>query len=275
MTHKSAGRLLAIGLLFLGAVVFVIKYSTSRIAAEPAPGAVWVEPTTGMKFVWVPSGCFNMGAEDDEESQKPVHRVCLKGFYLGQFEVTQAEYEKTVGVNPCAQACDRYLGPDRAVTHVRWEDAQNAAQILGRRSGKQIRLPSESEWEYACLAGGRHKRYCGDGQLSALAWIGQSRYGPALDRPQVVGGKQANAWGLFDMMGNVSEYVQDCWHGNYNDAPADGTAWMGGYCDARLYRGGSWDTSDQVVATARGHLEKDADPLSWRSNGFRLVMSVE
>lgn len=269
MSAKPMRWLLVGGMLALASVA-ALTYFGMRKASEPAPGSAWVEPVTGMQFVWIPSGCFNMGSEKDRDDQKPVHSVCVSGFYLGKYEVTQGEYERIVGTNPCATTCTRYLGSDRAVTNVQWEDAQNMAEALGQSSDNKFRLPSEAEWEYACLAGGLHKDYCGEGRLKDLAWIEQSRHGPNLDRPQSVGGKKPNAWGLFDMMGNVSEYVQDCWHGNYNGAPQDGSAWIAdGYCYARITRGGSWETYS-IPATRREYREVDSE-LIVRSNGFRLV----
>lgn len=247
------------------------KYSGLRKPGEPAPGSAWVEPTTGMQFVWVPSGCFDMGSEKGNDNEKPMHRVCINGFYLGKYEVTQAEYEQIVGSNPCEKECDRYLGPDRAVTNLRWNDAQNMAESLSQRSATKFRLPSEAEWEYACRAGGLHKTYCGEGRLEDLGWIDRWRYGPNSDRPQTVGEKKPNAWGLFDMMGNVSEFVQDCWHGNFNGAPRDGSAWIAdGYCYGRVVRGGSWKTADSIKATNRWYREGDSNSVEL-SNGLRLV----
>lgn len=270
MNTKSMQWLL-IGCMLMLTSAAAFKYFSTRKPIEPAPGSAWVEPTTGMQFVWVPSGCFNMGSEKDHDNQKPVHRVCIKGFYLGKYEVTQGEYEKIVDTNPCATKCTRYLGPDRAVTNVTWNEAQHVTEALSRGSSNKFRLPSEAEWEYACRAGERHKDYCGDGRLKEIAWIEQSRHGPNLDRPQSIGGKKPNAWGLFDMMGNVSEYVQDCWHGNYNGAPKDGSAWIAdGYCNGRVTRGGSWEDSDSIKATSRQYREFDSEFIE-RSNGFRLV----
>jgi formylglycine-generating enzyme required for sulfatase activity len=260
-------RWLGGGFALLVAVVVAWHYAGKSRLVEPAPGSAWIEPGTGMQFVWVPSGCFDMGAHDGRDSDKPVHRVCVKGFYLGKYEVTQAEYEKIVGTNPCAVQCDRYLGADRPVTNVQREDAQRMAALFSKRAGNRFRLPSEAEWEYACLAGGRHKEYCGDGSLRELAWL----YGDA-DGPKAVGGRQPNAWGLSDMMGNVHEYVQDCWHGNYVGAPRDGSAWTkDGYCMAQLHRGGGFDTLKGITATNRFSLEADMEPVNLMSKGFRLV----
>lgn len=268
MNTRFKGWILIVVSLVL-ALLAIWKYFSKP--SEPAPGTIWIEPNTGMQFVWVPTGCFNMGSEKNHDDQKPVHRVCLKGFFLGKYEVTQGEYEKIVGTNPCATKCTSYLGSDRAATNIGWKEAQYVAEALSRISDSKFRLPSESEWEYACRAGEQHKDYCGDGPIKEIAWIAQSRYGPNLDRPQSVGGKKPNAWGLFDMTGNVSEHVQDCWHGNYKGAPEDGSAWIAdGYCHGRVNRGGSWDSSENVNATFRRHREFDSELIE-RSNGLRLV----
>ena len=262
---------MAVALLAIAAFAAWNYFGAPRKPAEPPPGFPWFEPTTGMPFVWVPSGCFNMGSDKDHDNQKPMHRVCIDGFYLGKYEVTQSEYERIAGTNPCATTCQRYIGPDRAATNIRWDDALLAADALSRSSGSKFRLPSEAEWEYACRAGELHKVHCGEGPLKDLAWIDQNRYGPNLDRPQSVGGKKPNAWGLHDMMGNVSEFVADCWHGNYNGAPKNGSAWIAdGFCNGRVVRGGSWESSDAATARSRRYREADSELIE-RSNGFRLV----
>jgi formylglycine-generating enzyme required for sulfatase activity len=262
-------RLLAGGIFLLFLTVAAVKYSGGeKKLFEPAAGTIWTEATTGMQFVWVPSGCFDMGSEKGRDNEKPVHRVCLKGFYLGKYEVTQAEYEKIIGSNPCAVKCNNYLGPDRAVVNLYREDAEILAEKFGALTANRFRLPSESEWEYACLAGGQHKEYCGEDRfLNNLGWIGGYTYGP-----KPVGGKKPNAWGLFDMMGNANEYVQDCWHGNYVGAPNDGSAWIdGGYCHARMFRGGATQSHDSTKATFRMSIEKDMDPAMFMDMGVRLV----
>lgn len=270
MNSKSFLWLLVGGLSVLALALAFKQFGIPKLG-EPVPGTAWVEPSTGMQFVWVPSGCFDMGSNTGDDDQRPAHRVCVKGFWLGKYEVTQAEYEQVVGSNPCTTKCPRFVGPDRAVTNVHWDEAQKMAEAFSRRSGNRFRLPSESEWEYACLAGGRHKVYCGDGQVEELGWVDRWRYGPNSNHPQPGGRKKPNAWGLFDMTGNVTEHVGDCWHGNYNGAPSDGSAWIAdGYCYARVYRGGGWKMSDTIKATTRRHRERDSesDPDGF---GFRLV----
>lgn len=231
------------------------------MAAEPALGDPWNEPTTGMRFIWIPGGCFDMGAADGEDSEKPVHKVCVRGFYLGVFEVTQAEYRKVLGNNP-----SNVSGTQLPVESVTWVQATQMAQKLSQAGGATLRLPSEAEWEYACRAGGQHALYCGEGKANELARF----YNNSNEQPWPVGGRKPNAWGLYDMSGNVWEWTQDCWHQTYVGAPADGSAWVtGGDCKNRVARGGSWGTvAGSVRAAARNWNEATN---FFTDTGFRLV----
>ena len=232
--------------------------------AEPAAGTPWVEPNTGMEFVWVPSGCFEMGSNDGVESEQPVHRVCLKGFYMSKYEVTQAQFERVSGKNP-----SRFKGADRPVEQVTWDDAGEMAMKLGAKSGSELRLPSEAEWAYACRAGGRQASLCGADEPSGVAWYRANSQG----QTHPVGAKQANAWGLYDMSGNVWEWTQDCWHVSYRDAPTDGSAWLsGGDCGSRVVRGGSWSSEARSTGAAKRSWESPGE--RYDVQGFRLVRTL-
>ena len=100
--------------------------------AEPAAGTIWKEPKSGMEFVWIPSGCFDMGSNSGETFEQPVHKVCLKGFWLGKDEVTQEQYQQLVGTNP-----SDFKGPDRPVDSVSWDDANSYAEEMAYRTGLQ------------------------------------------------------------------------------------------------------------------------------------------
>lgn len=231
--------------------------------AEPTAGTAWTEPTTGMQFVWVPSGCFNQGSTEGTRKEAPVHRVCVRGFYMGKYEVTQEQYEKLMGNNP-----SDFKGPKQPVERVAWTDALAAAQKLARQSGTTIGLPSESQWEYACRAGSQNDTYCGAGDISDLAWFSDN----SNDTTHDVGGKRPNAWNLYDMTGNVWEWTQDCYNDSYEGAPTDGSAWGTGDCDDRVTRGGGWN---RAASRARFSY-RGADGSDHRDNniGFRLARTL-
>jgi len=215
--------------------LFLLVLGVGQVLAEPAAGTILKEPNTGMEFVWVPSGCSNMGSNDGETFEKPVHLVCVKGFWLGKYEVTQKQYQRIMGINP-----SDFIGPDHPVDQVSWDDAVVYTLAYRKLTGVPMRLPSEAEWEYACRAGGLHEKYCGDGNPAELAWTGSNTdYSTS-----PVGKLHPNALGLYDMSGNVWEWVQDCWNLNYTDAPHDGSAWLTGNCNRRVARGGAWDVND-------------------------------
>ena len=188
------------------------------------------------EMVVIPSGSFEMGSNDGYAEEKPVHRVTIsRSFALGKYEVTQGEWHALMGSNPSAfLSC----GDNCPVERVSWEDAQEFIRRLNAKTGEHYRLPSEAEWEYACRAGGRHQ-YCGSDTIDSVAWYLRNS-GSTTHR---AGTKSANGFGLYDMSGNVYEWVQDCYNDSYAGAPSDGSAWESGDCRRRVLRGGSWDHS--------------------------------
>ncbi len=234
-----------------------IQNSGKRVA-----GTLWVEPKTGMEFVWVPTGCFQMGG--DRSDAQPIHRVCVNGFWMGRHEVTQAQYEQIKHFNP-----SKFIGPNRPVEQISWHFATRYVESMSYITGTRVRLPSEAEWEYACRAGGAHKMYCGSGSdPGRLAWYDANSNG----WPHDVGQLAPNDWGLYDMSGNVWEWTQDCYNKNYIGAPADGSAWESGDCSKRIYRGGAWyNNPGNLLAASRNNNDTD----SYISNiGFRVVREI-
>ena len=187
------------------------------------------------EMVVLPAGSFEMGSYEGNAEQ-PVHRVNVPSFLIGKNEVTQGQWKAVMGSHPSYFAS---CGDDCPVERVTWNDAQEFAQRLSQKTGKQYRLPSEAEWEYAARAGSSTKWSFGDAeyQLGEHAWYG----GNSQRTPQRVAQRRPNSLGIFDMHGNVWEWVEDCWHDNYYGAPTDGRAWTtacnGNY---RVLRGGSW-----------------------------------
>jgi formylglycine-generating enzyme required for sulfatase activity len=244
--------------------VMLMLAAGQATAAEPAAGTTLKEPKTGMEFVWVPSGCFNMGSNDGERFEKPVHPVCVNGFWLSKYEVTQTQYQLIMGVNPSDSK-----GPEKPVDQVSWDDAMMYIYALRTFSGVPMRLPSEAQWEYACRAGGLHDKYCGDGDPAKLAWTGSNTG----NSTSPVGKLQPNAWGLYDMSGNVWEWTEDCWNPDYTGAPQNGAAWLSGNCERRVARGGAWDVNgyNLVRAAKRGRGDH-----RYRLNvvGFRVAIGL-
>ncbi len=191
-----------------------------------------------MEMVRIPPGTFQMGSSQGYSNERPVHKVTIsQGFYLGKYEVTQAQWEAVMGNNPSYfKGCG-----DCPVEQVSWNDMQAFIRKLNEKEGEErYRLPSEAEWEYAARAGTTTRYSWGDevGRNRANCRGCGSQWDDEKTAP--VGSFPANAWGLHDMHGNVWEWVQDCWNGSYQGAPADGSAWESGDCSRRVLRGGSW-----------------------------------
>lgn len=235
----------------------------SSVHAEPKAGEVWTEPKTGMQFVWMPAGCFDMGSADGEKNEMPVHRVCVKGFWIGKYEVTQAQYQQIMNSNP-----SKFRGSNKPVDSVSWKDAKSFGEEMSYVTGTKVRMPSEAEWEYACRAGGAHDPYCGGGgRAERMGWFAKNS--DKATKP--VGELAANDWGVHDMSGNLWEWTQDCSHDNYNGAPADGSAWKDGSCDRKMLRGGSWFNEDTKYLRAASRIDIPLDPKEDSAIGFRVV----
>ncbi|MGD9325028.1 MAG: SUMF1/EgtB/PvdO family nonheme iron enzyme, partial [Desulfobacterales bacterium] len=201
----------------------------------------------GYELVRIPGGEFMMGSpeseEDRHESESPLHAVVVKDYFLGRYPVTNEEYGRFLNDNPDgpepAYWADREFNqPRQPVVGVSWEDAQRYAEWAG------LRLAREAEWEYACRAGTQTRYYTGDTEkdLDRAGWyVENSGY-----KLHPVGEKEPNEFGLYDMHGNIWEWVEDDWHGSYNSAPEDGGAWIDEPRGAdRVVRGGSWDGGAQ------------------------------
>ncbi len=237
-------------------------------AAPPATASIDLGDGVAMRFVLIPAGSFVMGSPDNtgEEDEWPQHKVAItRPFYLGQFEVTQAQWEKVMGGNP-----SEFQGAQRPVDHVSWNDCQRFLEKLATRTGRTFALPTEAQWEYACRAGSTTPWSFGDRAASAgdYAWLGENSGGRTHD----VGGKKPNAWGLYDMHGNVWEWCADFYekHAYARSAPSDppGPAQSEGH----ILRGGAWG---EDALNVRSALRNCNGPDGAHNGiGFRCVMLV-
>ncbi len=212
-------------------------------------------------MVWVKPGCFQMGSNSVSGDEKPVHQVCLsKGYYMGKYDVTQAQWQSVMGNNPSNFKCQQC-----PVEQVSWDSVQDFIQRLNRQSRLQYRLPTEAEWEYACRSGGREQMYCGGNSIESIAWYS----GNSNKKTHTVGQKQANELGLYDMSGNVWEWVSD-WYSSdyYHKSPVRNP--KGPYGGStRVFRGGSWRLKANGARSAfRRHYSPDGYA---RVLGFRLA----
>jgi formylglycine-generating enzyme required for sulfatase activity len=221
----------------------------------------------GMAFVWIPAGEFQMGSDEGQGDEKPVHTVHIsRPFALGQYLVTQAQWEAVMGSNP-----SRFPGdPSRPVENVSWDEVQQFIQKLQAREPEVVyRLPTEAEWEYAARAGSIGAYCFGDNaaQLQRYAWYHVNAGGST----HPVGQLLANAWGLHDMHGNVWEWVQD-WYGSYAAAAAVDPIGPAAAGSVRLMRGGGWSGG---ASNCRAAHRSGADPgLRSGRLGFRLLREV-
>ena len=231
--------------------------SASRPSASK-PSAV-VRNQVGLELVLIPPGSFIMGGEGLLDT-RPIHQVTIReGFYIGRYEITQAQWQHVMGNNP-----SQFRKGSNPVENVSWDDASDFINRLNEMNdGYSYRLPTEAEWEYACRAGTTGD-YAGD--VNKMSWY-EDNSGA---RTHAVGQKQPNAFGLYDMHGNVWEWCLDYWHENYGDAPSDGSAWLtGGNSRERVVRSGSWNNNYKWVSS----FFRYAMPPTVRGNnvGFRVV----
>ena len=221
---------------------------------------------SGMTFVTIPSGSFMMGSNDGRGDEKPMHNVYIKSFRMMTTEVTQAQWTAVMGNNP-----SNWKGDDLPVEQVSWNDCQEFIRKLNQLDpGKGYRLSTEAEWEYACRAGTTTKYYTGnsDSDLGRAGWYSSN----SGSKTHPVGQKEPNAWGLYDMHGNVWEWCADWYHGNYNGAPQDGSARLSPSGNSRVLRGGSWRSGPSFCRSAsRNWFDPDIRDYYL---GFRLARSL-
>lgn len=238
--------------------------------------------SVGIEFVLIPAGTFMMGTPETEKDREPhegpQHEVTIaKPFYMGKFEVTQTQWVAVMGNNP-----SQFKGDNLPVDNVCWNDAQEfISRLNALKDGYTYRLPSEAEWEYACRAGTTTPFGLTDAITADIVnYNGTFPYSNApksinREKTAPVGGLgKANAWGLYDMHGNVSEWCQDWFHDNYNGAPTDGSAWEANpSIKCRVFRGGSFNSSGNNCRS--GSRDRYVPVGKFPDNGLRVVAVIK
>ena len=286
-------------------------------SSVPAPGGLFRDCPDCPEMVSIPGGRFTMGAAPGEEEReqlgepfrhrsRPQRNVTVRSFAAGKYEITRGQYRVFAeAMKRASDGCFVWSGNDFASDHtkswrntgfsqddahpavcVSWEDANAYARWLSQITGKNYRLLSEAEWEYAARAGTVTTRYWGNDVDRSCAYAnGADRTAQAQIPDAIgsyvadcrdlyaftapVGSYRANGFGLHDMLGNAGEWTQDCWNGDYQGAPSDGSAWGSGECFMRVVRGGSWDDNPLGLRSAY----RVGSPIVIRlySRGFRVA----
>jgi len=240
----------------------------------------FIDPLTGMEFALIPAGEFIMGNNDGNYDEKPEHKVLIsKSFHIGKFPVVQSQWERIMGHNP-----SKFKGKNNPVENVSWYDCIKYITKLNEIASRRYRLPTEAEWEYACRAGSTTKFFFGNDQnvLEKYAWFFDKNKLEDSQKTHPVGLKQPNAWGLYDMIGNVNEW---CWDEftheaysnhqfenplNFNDGLISILDDDGLPC--RALRGGCFNNPSQFLGSYK---RKYSGPNTRYYNiGFRLVRTV-
>ncbi len=219
------------------------------------------------QMVAVPGGTFTMGCTEEQSScdddEQPVRQVQVKSFTISKYEVTQDLWEAVMGKNP-----SRFRNCPRCpVENVGWDDTKLFLKQLNALTGEHYRLPTDAEWEYAARGGQERQAslYAGSDTLDSVAWYDKN----SGNRVHQVGQKQPNGLGLYDMSGNVWEWMEDCWSKAYPGPPADGSAWKSRNCARHMLRGGAWTSYPRYLRSSNRYWNLSA--FLRDDVGFRLV----
>jgi formylglycine-generating enzyme required for sulfatase activity len=244
------------------------------------PGSYFKECANGCPvMIVIPAGKFIMGSpeneSDREPSEGPQHEVTIaQPFGASRFEVTFEEWDACVAGGGCPRVTDRWGRGEMPVINVSWGDSNQYVGWLSQSTGKEYRLLTEAEWEYAARAGTKTRYFWGDDPRVGNANCDGCGSQWDLKQTAPVGSLKPNAFGLYDMHGNVWQWVKDSWHENYDGAPTDGSAWLrGGEPNYRVIRGGSWRNESELVRAAvrfKRNINVRFDTL-----GFRVARTIK
>lgn len=254
-------------------------------AAVPAPAAAPAlsnefsdrlkDGSSGPEIVMIPAGSFDMGSSGSSGNaeERPRRSVTVKKFAISKYEITFTQYERFAAATGRKIPDNLYMEKNtHPVIFVNWDDAFYYAKWLSEQTGQTYSIPSESQWEYAAGAGNRASFWWGYEEEPNRAHCFGCGTGLDPRKPTKVGSFPPNKFGVFDTAGNVSEWVRDCWHDNYSNAPTSDEVWEGGDCITRVVRGGSYSSPPQSIRHAkRDRFKSDA---LYDNIGIRLVRVV-
>jgi formylglycine-generating enzyme required for sulfatase activity len=271
-------------------ITVLVASATKRQETQPAnrqeskqqPGTVFRDKlkdgSKGPEMVVIPAGTFKMGATMGGLGEEPVHTVRIEQtFAIGRYPITFDEYDQFASATSRSLPDDGSWGRGRQpAINVSWDDAVEYAKWLSGQTRKRYRLPTEAEWEYAARGGTETDYWWGNEMKSGMANCddGDGRWGGKQTSP--VGSFQPNPFGLYDTAGNVWEWVEDCWHQDYEGAPPEGSAWLeanGGNCGQRVMRGGSWGYEPGSLRTSCRDWMYADDWIDYV--GFRLAQDLD
>ncbi|MBF0624906.1 MAG: formylglycine-generating enzyme family protein [Magnetococcales bacterium] len=284
MPTLSNPTLTLLMVLLAGGLSFPAAAADSADSSPAGPRHTWKEPVTGMEFVWVEGGCFEMGsppAELDRDADETRHRLCVDGLWVGRHEVTNAQFRMWKPDHASGYRSGHSLnGDDQPVVEVDWHDAVGFARWLSSQGNGEFRLPTEAEWEYAARGGSETARPWGDGTRDACRHANvfnpstKSAFGwdwepfPCEDGHRVtapVGSLQPNAFGLHDLLGNALEWTCSAYE-SYDDGSEKVCAESATY---RVVRGGGWNNGPSLVRSA--NRRQGVPSFRYNHLGFRLV----
>jgi formylglycine-generating enzyme required for sulfatase activity len=263
-TSTTRGKLMRLYQYCL--VIFLGWICVSQIACAPQHQAAFKDCEECPEMINIPAGRFLMGSDPftnlGSDQEKPQHPVEIQAFAMGKYEITQEQWYAVMGNNPSENK-----GRKLPITNISWNESVLFAEKLSQKTGKNYRLPSEAEWEYAARAGTTTIYFWGNkNQANDYAWHESNSEGNL----HPVGQKKPNQFGLYDMVGNVYEWTQDCSNGNYNGAPIDQRPWLTGDCSLRVVRSGAWGSPFEALTSA---MRYSLDSSSARNSdiGLRVV----
>ena len=226
------------------------------------------------EMVVLQPGPFVMGDSHGDRSERPAHRVTIsKPYAIGKYEVTVAQWNACVQAEACKAVTSTAGSPDKSPARdISWTDTQRYVRWLSKQTGQNYRLPTEAEWEYAARAGTSSRYWWGEKMQAGMANCKGCGGDWSNDAPANVDALPPNPFGLYGMNGGVWEWVEDCWHKDYDGAPTDGSAWTSSDCRENVIRGGAW-RNDSTYAHSASRFTYDTS-VRYILNGFRVAKTL-